>query len=274
MEGSEPKLEPSDAWDLPKPRALSRHDNECTKKNCLMCVWHAQGSAWCRSFRLPLGNNGHSGKTWVAARADGPTGFRFGCVACHRDKENGITRSDSWTDFRAQARKSFALRRHHISRAHLAAARRYVGATNNDVSLHAAKATLRTMQQGRSCRDKDSSSDRTSLLRWCVSEGVLDHYRGFLATAKSIVLMRDERNSRILVRFAAANEKLQTLAGVMGLVKDRGSSNAEAILQATVEIMERFCTKLGDAPRNTCFKGAAALVRGFLATSATRWKSW
>ncbi|MCP4240809.1 MAG: hypothetical protein GY772_09645 [bacterium] len=102
-------------------------------------------------------------------------------------------------------------------------------------------------------RDHAQTSDRKSLMRWCVSEAVLDHYRNFLLDAKTMVLMRDERHGRVLLRFSAASDDMRTLRGVLGQLKGQSGSNAEAILQATSQIITEFCTPLANASRNTRF---------------------
>ena len=66
---------------------------------------------------------------------------------------------------------------------------------------------LEALQSGRSSRDKGASSDHKMRLRWRVSEEALEHYRDFLGKATSVVLMRDERRGRLLLRFSAVDHR-------------------------------------------------------------------
>lgn len=115
------------------------------------------------------------------------------------------------------------------------------------------------MQQGRSARSmrgpSGSASDRASLMRWCISEAILEDARAFLRKARTIVLIRDERNGRLLIRWRGATAGLEARAGVMGVCKAMPSSEAEAINQATGRIITRFCTSRSAPPRSTRLPG-------------------
>ena len=50
----------------------------------------------------------------------------------------------------------------------------------------------------------------------CVSEGLQRIYREWLAQSFTINLLRDERHSRLLLRFRAANLKVERFIGVFG----------------------------------------------------------
>ena len=83
----------------------------------------------------------------------------------------------------------------------------------------------------------------------CLEEATLETYRAFLQAAVSIALMRDERKGRLLVRFSAVNANMHTLMGTLGQADMGTTCTAESILDRTVEITKRFCTRRVGQPR-------------------------
>ncbi len=84
-------------------------------------------------------------------------------------------------------------------------------------------------------------------MAWCLAEGIRIIDRRFLATSTSISLKRDERDQRLLIRFAATNAKLESRRGTLGQCRDFGT-RAEAITNATARIITKLCTPLEGAP--------------------------
>lgn len=212
--------------------------------SCVRCQWRRYGKAWRRHF------------DWVACR-DKDGKFGIGCRACFRDRAGKATTRCNFALFKVQTVTTQHLERHAHSRQHIQAAKQDQDQDDAQAGLSVAdfQKCWEAMQQGRSARSlqgpKGSASDRTSLMRWCIAESILDSARAFLHKAVTVVLIRDERNGRLLCRWRASTPDLQARAGVMGVCKALPGSDAEAINEATGRIINRFCTTFCGAPRAT-----------------------
>eukprot|EP00438_Fugacium_kawagutii_P002479 Skav225633 [mRNA] locus=scaffold1513:165191:167925:- [translate_table: standard] len=90
-------------------------------------------------------------------------------------------------------------------------------------------------------------------MRWCLSEAVLRKCRKKLQTCRSMVLIRDERNGQLMVRYRACLRDFSVLSGLLGTVQLKQGKSAEHLVQATEEIMKFFCTDCHSPPRG--FRG-------------------
>lgn len=236
-------------WDGVSPESLKAHHTECGAKACAQCQWYQCGAAWRAASTLPQGQNEHSKQPWLAARLiDGQ--LRIGCIACCRkcsSKRNRFSNFDITLPI-----KSFRLTRHAKSADHIGAARKYVDAKPTKQALTEMQAHWKAAHEGRSFRDKGGvSSDKVCRMRWCLEEAVMETYRDFLKDAVSIVLMRDERKNRLLVRFSAVDADMNTLMGTLGQASMGATCAAESILEHTAEIVRIFCTRRVDQPRGS-----------------------
>ena len=64
-----------------------------------------------------------------------------------------------------------------------------------------------------------------------------------------MVLHRDERHGRLLLRFAACNRNLEVRWGTVGVMRDYGSPTAENLVKATQKGYTQFCTHRLGKPR-------------------------
>lgn len=181
---------------------------------------------------------------WLrAALVDGEV--KLGCELC---ASNGL--DGPWAKFSQDANVILRkhnlerLERHEKSNGHQASE---AGSCHLGPASKELEETLDDMRSGGSARAGSGTSDKKDRLRYAVSEGILKENREFLATAKSIALMRDERKGNLLVRFRAVNEQLEVRSGVLGLKPCVGTS--ESVAQATQAILTEFCTPLLLPPR-------------------------
>ena len=79
---------------------------------------------------------------------------------------------------------------------------------------------------------------------------MLDHYRACLKCASMVVLIRDERHGKMLIRFRATLKDMTVVCGVLGLVELRQGSTAKDIVDATEKAFNIFATPRHEAPRN------------------------
>ena len=87
------------------------------------------------------------------------------------------------------------------------------------------------------------------LMRWCLSEAILQRYRTSLRVAKSLVLVRDERHGQMVLRFRATLSDMSVVSGVLGVQKLSEGSKARDILNATEKALEDFATPCLSPPR-------------------------
>ena len=85
-------------------------------------------------------------------------------------------------------------------------------------------------------------------LLWCVEEAIKSEDQAAIWKAAAIFLFRDERHSRLLLRFRAVQNDLTCTRGVLGKERDFGTG-ARNLLQATVNILKRSCTRFHGAPQ-------------------------
>ena len=78
---------------------------------------------------------------------------------------------------------------------------------------------------------------------FCIAEGMRRLDREFVSPQRlqSLAIMRDESDARLVVRFCARNEKLETRNATLGLAKNFGSGG-KCIHNATQEMLKAFCT--------------------------------
>ena len=74
--------------------------------------------------------------------------------------------------------------------------------------------------------------------------------REFVRKSTTIVLARDERKSRLLVRFSACDAQLNVRRGFMGQVRGAGGKGLQ-LLSATKRVLKEFCTKHLGVPTKT-----------------------
>jgi hypothetical protein len=106
---------------------------------------------------------------------------------------------------------------------------------------------LAHMEKGESGRQtahrhcKIATSTKTTRMRWAVVEAMREKDRLFLRQAVTIVLARDERRNRLLVRFSACDAKLTVRRGFMGQARGAGGKSLQ-VVDATRKVLKEFCT--------------------------------
>lgn len=226
-------------WGLSRSIA---HQKQCSKSHgCSKCVWAKKGK------RLQLAF------PWLrfGRRLDTST-FGLGCSVCCRY---------GWhKKMAANGRRAVAtpyLNRHQETQKHQEAMKWEAGhATESE--LLAAPSTeefdkvLNDMRRGQSMRDVlgGSASDRSSFMRYCLSEALLDLNRERCRTAATLCVTRDERKGRLLIKFRACGWKsLKVFTGVLGMPRLNEGASAEDLVSATAKALRRFCYKNFAPPR-------------------------
>jgi len=269
-----------DCINVVKDNLNDEHCKKCKRgRGCSRCSWVRKKKIIERGTRMnhAITNAELQGLTttgrvlantsWCEdAIVDGVWGL--GCAACSElppDRTAG-SKLRLWAQYRA-CRKQVAgwmLARHARSRLHREAVAHLLGVnrgpTGGTVSgaptLAEFKELLLRMEEGetergtarRQCHTKCVST-KAKRMRWAVIEAMREKDREFLRKATSIVLARDERKSRLLVRFSSCDGRLNVRRGFMGQTRGAGGK-ALQLLHATKKVLKDFCTKRLGVPGN------------------------
>ena len=266
------------------PRLLKLHASRCAlgADKCAKCRWHKIGKKWQAKCLWP-GAAGKEGKsrTWLAMatrkrkKGGAPPATRMGCVLCRSfmksldEAQAAEAENSPFAQFRVKLLSSkgvFSLwrcRRHAESRFHQQALLHLDSCVGgNHVSVAAPSETefgkcLEDLKKGCSAR-KQKNSDKTSLMRWCLSESMLQNARKHLQAARAIIMVRDERHGYLMVRYRACSKDMVVSSGLLGVAELSSGKSAEDIVAATRQCIETFATERHEPARG--FKGAVAEV--------------
>ena len=77
---------------------------------------------------------------------------------------------------------------------------------------------------------------------WCLAEALKAMDQRFLARARAVTLLRDERKGRLMIRFLAVGPDLEVRSGTLGQEQGHGTG-AINMLKATENVLLRACTR-------------------------------
>ncbi len=244
---------------------------------CAQCTWARNKDRWQKEYTLeaclPEDLRNHlcaSGlerevlrRPWVqAAMNDGTWGV--GCVACRElPKEHLSCRGDIMASFQGQTARGVRkdlFSKHQKTDQHRKAVLLLLGMplSPNGVplvgvlELQVFEDALARLREGTSARrmDNGGTGETNKHIRWCVLEALASQDRAFLREAVTMVICRDERHGRLLVRYAACKPNLESRRGTLGVIRDYGAPSAENILKATQGLFKQFCTRRLGKPRS------------------------
>ena len=184
---------------------------------------------------------------------------KVGCSTCFLAAEKAGGADDNvWAQFQVNPRSLtiHALKRHEASKTHQNATK---AASDEKCVAHAPKAeefkaVLTTLRQGVSARQGGGTSDKKTRMRYAITEAILSQYRRKLRTCQSVAILRDERKSRLLVRFRACLDDMTVCQGVLGLGETSGTS--ESVNDVTLNAIKSFCQPFTEQPRGTSEQSA------------------
>ena len=155
--------------------------------------------------------------------------------------------------------KPYRFKAHAMSDAHVDAVMRLINPTQSGDGLSTTKVApmasqfttlLGWVRKGGSLRDGIPSVGTYKKVRrmlFTLAEGLKRVYRKWLGTAATINLLRDERHSRLFVRFRCSDLKGVRRIGVLGQSRIVGST-ATNITITTKDIIAKFCQQNYGAP--------------------------
>ena len=77
---------------------------------------------------------------------------------------------------------------------------------------------------------------------WCLAEALKAMDQRFLARARAVTLIRDERKGRLMIRFLAVGPDLEVRSGTLGQEQGHGTG-AINMLKAAENVLLRACTR-------------------------------
>jgi hypothetical protein len=288
---SKPKEAPPQR-DLITDKAERRHAKSCDRTACPRCLVASKPKWLERDTHISNGLDasvlanlsGHhlalANASWCQARCS-PSGddWGLGCIACANLPPTRTigTMARVWAQYEAcqNSLANWQLQRHARSQVHQQAVLHLlgvaVGPTGGCLSgaptLDSFRTLLSRMEEGESERAsaRRQSGAKCSLkirnMRWAVVEALREKDREFLRTSTTIVLMRDERETRLLVRYCAADKHLNVRRGFLGQTRGAGGLGRE-IVAATGRVLRTFCTRKAGLPPGG--RGAPTRDQGLL----------
>ena len=253
-------------WGLSRSIA---HQKQCSKSHgCSKCVWAKKGKRlqvafpWLRFGRrldtstFGLGCSVCCRYAWHKKMA--ANGRRAVATPCRALSSGPLGKKSEFEEFTVPLRtKIWHLNRHQETQKHQEAMKWEAGhATESELlagpSTEEFDKVLNDMRRGQSMRDVlgGSASDRSSFMRYCLSEALLDLNRERCRTAATLCVTRDERKGRLLIKFRACGWKsLKVFTVVLGMPRLNEGASAEDLVSATAKALRRFCYKNFSPPR-------------------------
>ena len=238
-----------------------KHAMRCTRKNCVRCSYVNRSSELAKLS--PMFTSDMLAKLtfspdqvqlarscWLAsAIVDGKWGL--GCiVCCATNSSAGVFASFSWRGSgTAKKLRKAKILKHGASAEHKRALAKYF---NQEEILGAPPIEkmsehLSLLMQGKVA----GIGSKGSAMTWCLREALLDIDREFVRKAKTLSICRDDRALRLLMRFFGATDALIVRKGVLGVgTAHREGPDADALVAATKQVFEEFCTPRRNAPRH------------------------
>jgi hypothetical protein len=198
--------------------------------------------------------------TWLGYEIGTANNFTFGCMICKELVDVADMDIIARMGLSSESQvKPYRLTSHAAGDHHIGAVLRLIDPSNKGNNHAKDKIIPQTdefatlvgwLRKGYSVRNGVPSVGcfrKCKKMYFCIAEGLKRLYRGWLADSCTINLLRDERHSRLLMRFRCGNLEAQRHIGIFGQPRIT-KSTATNITLVTIEALTRFCTKNVGAP--------------------------
>jgi hypothetical protein len=197
-------------------------------------------------------------QTWIGYKIGTDNNFKAGCMICNElvdvvDMDiiasMGLAKDSQIRPYRFTKHAAG-------DQQHIAAVLRLLAQTNGCVKDKIVPHTvefetlIKWLRKGHSVRDgvpSVGSFRKCRKMYFCLAEGLKRLYRCWLAGSCTINLLRDERHSRLLMRFRCGNLDAQRHIGIFGQPRIT-KGTATNISLVTIQTLANFCTKNYGAP--------------------------
>ncbi len=182
-----------------------------------------------------------SSGTWLDSRWS--KGLGVGCKCCNAA---GIdTPFGTYTVASATSLQAVNFKKHAANNVHRLASAAFLGGVA-DKALHCPQVGEFEKAAMGVVHGAPLGSTKNQKLVWCVCEAIKAEDQERLKSACGIALMRDERASRLSVRYKAVDADLKATTGTLGQERGFGTGSTN-ITAATQRIFTRMCTRFANA---------------------------
>ena len=239
---------------------LKEHVASCRKSDCPCREFLQRQSTFPKLYPL-VPDSDCSTESWLQYYIDGDK-FRWFCVVCAKqDDDVGEQIQNTYKRGKVGPLKVSNLNRHQNSPQHKTASTHCLNLSlakdpeSASPSIAMFKGVFQRVQEGVSpsmgyCLNDGTrlGKDKTWKCLWILFEAVQLHKRKDLWLAIVINLLRDERHSRMHVRFRMCDEMARSVCGFLGQSR-HATGTSIGIHNATLSVIRRACTKWHGFPK-------------------------
>ena len=240
--------------------ALVAHCRACTNSKCSCRTFFKNFDRWAE--KLPL----HPiipEETWLWFKFLGQGHDQFiswSCVACEASPHASGHFTSKFARSTPEKIQLSNLLEHHVSPCHQKAiAEQFHLEVDPQYTVPKAsmfKELLQAFQKGGSMtggfalKSGHATYEKAYNALWCCNEGLNEKRRENITSSDCVCLMRDERRSRMHIRYRCGNESSPHKSGFFG--QSRGhKSDSIGIVDATCQIFRQVCTKYFNPPKDS-----------------------
>jgi hypothetical protein len=252
----------------PDVRHLFAHQKP---ESCARCRFAKHHKRW--GAKLPLVPGSPSLGTWLASRVkeDDDKAWGVGCIACGALDEGSddAGQRSGFSAYEVVSLRTLQLqhfKKHAACKRHQQSVKQFVARLGVDA------ATSETSDTANSSAPSEAEfeevlkqrllgvptakgvqevgqKDKIRKMCFCLSEAARMLDRAWLSNCRCIALHQDEKKPRLLLRFTASADSLETRDGFLAIARDIGTGSRN-VRDATEKALRRFCTLgLGAPPR-------------------------
>lgn len=242
--------------------------------SCARCKFAKHQKRW--GAKLPFVPGNPSSGTWLASRTadDADKAWGVGCVACAAfaggsDGSDAACRRSGFGTFEVVTLNTLQLQhfeKHAASAQHQRSVEQFLARLGVDAAAGEASDGVSSMAPSEAEFEEAlkqrllgvttakgvtevGKKDKIRKMCFCLAEASRMMDRAWLSTCSCIAIHQDEKKPRLLLRFTASRDSLETREGFLAIARDIGTS-ARKVRDATENALKRFCTVgLGAPPR-------------------------
>lgn len=242
---------------------LARHEKNCELSACGCHVFVKQFDMWSKDLPANCENSSRTSDgsdTWLWFYFTKKNRFRWMCLSCHGEAELQDKHRDLLNENAHQSVQLSNLKYHNESSSHRRKLAEFLGAKMDDLGYVAPSENLfRELLQafrkggtptgGYDLPSGKVAVEKANAMLWCINEGHGDTKRDHLRKAETLNIIRDERHSRMHIRYRCiGGDEPDVNLGYFG--QSRGHEpDAIGLTDGTVNVYRNVCTSRANAPK-------------------------
>lgn len=199
--------------------------------------------------------------SWLEEASRTPTSQRrwgIGCLVCRRSSNATSALKVPWASLgvRGKSIRTWSIRRHMESQSHKDAIKAMYGTSIGNQrlapDLDQFLTVLKNSRQGLPHNGTQSVGGRHKIcqMRWCLAEAIKDIERAHVKKSNVVALHQDAREQLFLMRYSAVTPDLKIMRGVLGVVKNFGTTSDD-ICKTVITVCKDFCSPRLSPPSST-----------------------